>query len=113
MHVAGSSGDIGIVVVCARGIVDTCPAGGECLSVSNGAVVRVVLKAVLIRQGVDERTWGVEVCGKPHAGVCPIAQRGYTHRVHIVGREADGGIEGVVHHVGQYTRTSRVDVNYP
>ena len=54
VHIRGRSGYIRIIVICARCIVDACPAGGEGLGIGDGAVVRIVLKAVLIWERADE-----------------------------------------------------------
>ena len=100
VHIGGSGGNIGIVVVCTRGIVDTSPACGECLGISNGTIVRVIFEAVLIWQVADKRTRRAERCGIPHAGVCSTAQCGHTHRVNGVARTFADGIIGVIRYVG-------------
>ena len=62
MHIVCSSGDIWMVIVCARGVIDTVPAVGESLGVCGSAaqVIGIVLEAVAVRQLADGNTRSAE-----------------------------------------------------
>ena len=96
VHIAGGGSNIRIVVICTGGIVDTVPAIGEGVGIRHARIIRVALKAVLIRQAGNKITSRADGEHTHPRGV----RAAHCHQVEVIHRIARKTRDGA-HRVGK------------